>query len=138
MTNNLNLFDLGFEDNCKSDDPYDDRRDKESEKSKGINPTSSGGTKNTSFTRRDEDEHLDDSELVKAVNDLEKNAPVSVNSDRRDCVNLRRSYRKASMPGKLSDFHIDTKVKTPIEVKTSNVKKNGVVIDEPLVGFNNY
>ncbi|GJR74223.1 hypothetical protein Tco_0086588 [Tanacetum coccineum] len=73
---------LNLEDNYKSDDPYDDGRDKESEKSKGINPTSFG---------------------------------VSVNPDKQDNINLKRSSWKAGMPGKLSDFHIDTKVKYNID-----------------------
>ncbi|GJT38124.1 ribonuclease H-like domain-containing protein [Tanacetum coccineum] len=92
------------------------------------------GTENTGFTRRDEDGHPDDSESAEVVSVVEENSilqesdkesegddsyyqvfndlfqPVSDNISRQDSVNLRRSSRKASMPTKLSDFHIETKM----------------------------
>ncbi|GJU08914.1 hypothetical protein Tco_1125344, partial [Tanacetum coccineum] len=64
-SNGLYFLNTDLEDNCKSDDPYDDGKDKDSEKSKGINPTSFG---------------------------------VSVNPDKQDSVNLKRSSWKAGMP----------------------------------------
>ncbi|GJU37822.1 ribonuclease H-like domain-containing protein [Tanacetum coccineum] len=95
-TNSLNFFD--FEDNCILDDPYNEWRDKESEISESIDPISSEGTENTGDTRRDEGEHPDD----------------TVHQQKQsDSINLRRSSKKAGMPAKLSDFHIDTKMCEP-------------------------
>nr|GEY92381.1 ribonuclease H-like domain-containing protein [Tanacetum cinerariifolium] len=65
-----------------TDDPYDDGRDKEFEISKGIDPISSEGTKNTGHTIRDEGEHPDDSAPSEAVSDIEKNATYEVNDNK--------------------------------------------------------
>ncbi|GKC58870.1 ribonuclease H-like domain-containing protein [Tanacetum coccineum] len=134
---NLNFFDL--EDNYNSEDPYDDGRDKESDISEGINLTPSEGTEKTNDTRRDEGDHPDDSASVEATGGVEENATPEKNDKesegddsfyqefnenfqptndipiRQDNVNLRRSSRKVGMPAKLSDFHIDTKVKYNID-----------------------
>ncbi|GKB99963.1 ribonuclease H-like domain-containing protein, partial [Tanacetum coccineum] len=136
-TGNLNFFDL--EDNYNSDDPYDDGRDKESDIGEGINLPQSEGTEKTNDTRRDEGEHPDDSTSVEATGGVEENTTYEKNDkesegddsfyqefnenfqptndipNRQDNVNLRRSSRKAGMPAKLSDFHIDTKVKYNID-----------------------
>ncbi|GKD42005.1 hypothetical protein Tco_1266650, partial [Tanacetum coccineum] len=87
----------------------------------------------------DKGENPDDSASAEALNNLEENATLDVNDneskgddgyfqeyndmfqhvnnipDRQDNINLRRSLRKASIPAKLSNFHIDTKVKYNIE-----------------------
>ncbi|GJT72124.1 ribonuclease H-like domain-containing protein [Tanacetum coccineum] len=143
-TNNLNLFDLDLEDNYESDDPYDDGRDKEFKKSKGINPTSSEVTKNTDFTRRDEVGHPDDSDSAEAVSDVKENAPLKENDresegddsyyqefndmfqpgnnnpDIQDNVNLRRSFRQT---GKLRGSKLDQKEETDYEETFSPVVK---------------
>ncbi|GJY82834.1 ribonuclease H-like domain-containing protein [Tanacetum coccineum] len=114
-TNNLNFFDL--DDNYNSDDPYDDGRDKEFDISEGIDPTlsreaTSGVEENVTHEENDKESEGDDSfyqefnEMLQPTNDI---------PDRWDNVNLRRSSRKAGMPAKLSDFHIDTKVKYNID-----------------------
>ncbi|GJZ21912.1 hypothetical protein Tco_0558951 [Tanacetum coccineum] len=53
--------------------------DKESENSEGIDPISSEGIENTGVTKRDEGEHPDDSELAKAISDIEENATLDEN-----------------------------------------------------------
>nr|GEW71550.1 ribonuclease H-like domain-containing protein [Tanacetum cinerariifolium] len=73
--NSLNFFN-NDEDEYKSDDPYDDRRDKEPKISEGIEHIPSEGTKNTGFTRRDDGEHPDDIEPVEAVGGVEEDATV--------------------------------------------------------------
>ncbi|GJX01918.1 putative RNA-directed DNA polymerase, partial [Tanacetum coccineum] len=132
-----NFFDL--EDNYSLDDPYNDMRDNESDTSDGINHTPSGGTENTNDTRRDKGGHPDDSASVEATSGVKENAtheeydnesegddsfyqefndlfqPTNDIPDRQDNISLRRSSRKAGMPAKLSDFHIDTKVKYNID-----------------------
>ncbi|GJZ32593.1 ribonuclease H-like domain-containing protein [Tanacetum coccineum] len=94
------LFDL--EDNCVSDDPYDDGRDNESKNSEGIEPISSEGIENTGVTGRDEDdkESEGDDSYYQEFNDMFQ--PANSNPDRQDSVNLRRSSRKAGMPVKLT------------------------------------
>ncbi|GKD75298.1 hypothetical protein Tco_1333580 [Tanacetum coccineum] len=74
----LNFFN-NDEDESKSDDPYDDRRDKEPKISEGIDHIPSEDTKNTSFTRRDDGEHPDDSEPAEAVIGVEENATLGEN-----------------------------------------------------------
>ncbi|GKB67379.1 ribonuclease H-like domain-containing protein [Tanacetum coccineum] len=88
-------------------DPYDDGRDKKSKNSEGIDPISSKGTKNTAITIGDEGEHPDD--------------------NRHDIANLKMSSRKAGMPTKLSDFHIDTKVEV-MNLKMEALNRNNTWI----------
>ncbi|GJW97593.1 putative RNA-directed DNA polymerase, partial [Tanacetum coccineum] len=98
----------------KSSEPYDDRRDKEPEVSEGTCHMSSGGTENTGNTRRDEGKHPDDSEPAEAeFNEMFESPNVIPNSQSE--VNLRRSFRKTSMPKRFSDFKVDTKVKYSID-----------------------
>ncbi|GJT06568.1 putative RNA-directed DNA polymerase, partial [Tanacetum coccineum] len=136
--NSLNFFNCD-EDESKSSEPYDDRRDKESEIGEGTDHMSSGGTENTGNTRRDEGGHPDDSEPAEAVSDIEESETLvesdkesegddsfyqefnemfeipSVIPDSQSEVNLRRSSRKTSVPKKFSDFKLDSKVKYSID-----------------------
>ncbi|GJT96324.1 putative RNA-directed DNA polymerase [Tanacetum coccineum] len=104
FSSSLNFFN-NDEDESKSDDPYDDRRDKEPKISEGIYHIPSEDTKNTGFTRRDDGEHPDDSEPAEAV------SGTDIQSD----ANLRRSSRKVNMPKKFSDYKLDNKVKYSID-----------------------
>ncbi|GJR28421.1 putative RNA-directed DNA polymerase [Tanacetum coccineum] len=136
--NSLNFFNCD-EDESKSSEPYDDRRDKESEIGKGTYHMSSGGTENTGNTRRDEGGHPYDSEPAEVVSDIEESETLiesdkesegddsfyqefnemfeipSVIPDSQSEVNLRRSSRKTSVPKKFSDFKLDSKVKYSID-----------------------
>nr|GEY95565.1 ribonuclease H-like domain-containing protein [Tanacetum cinerariifolium] len=127
--NNLNFFNCD-ENESKSSDPNDDRRDYKPEKSKGIDNTLSGGTENIEFTRRDDGVHPDDGDSAEAVSSVEENAILkeksieskgdesfyhefnymfevpNVTPDNQSTSNLRRSSRKTSMPKKLSDFKL--------------------------------
>ncbi|GJU06584.1 ribonuclease H-like domain-containing protein [Tanacetum coccineum] len=134
----LNFFSYD-ENESRSSEPYDDRRDKEPEISEGTYHMSSEGTENTRNTKRDEGKHPDDSEPTEAVSDIEERAILVENDkesegddnfyhefnemfeipnmvpDSQSEVNLRRSSRKTSMPKKFSDFKVDFKVKYSID-----------------------
>ncbi|GJX56034.1 ribonuclease H-like domain-containing protein, partial [Tanacetum coccineum] len=139
MLNDYDKFSSSAENEYKSSEPYDDERDNKTEISKGIDPTLSEGTENTEFTRWDEAGHPNDSDLAKAVSNVEENAILEKNDkesegddsfyqefnekfkvpnvvpDSQSDSNLRRSSRTTSLPKKLSDFKIDTKVKYNID-----------------------
>ncbi|GJW46116.1 ribonuclease H-like domain-containing protein [Tanacetum coccineum] len=136
--NSLNFFSYD-ENESRSSEPYDDRRDKEPEISEGADHMSSEGTENTRNTKWDEGKHLDDSEPTEAVSDIEERAILVENDkesegddsfyhefnemfeipnmvlDSQSEVNLRRSSRKTSMPKKFSDFKVDSKVTYSID-----------------------
>ncbi|GJS69380.1 ribonuclease H-like domain-containing protein [Tanacetum coccineum] len=136
--NSLNFFnnDLGED---LSSEPYDDRRDSNSGNSKGTNQFSHGGTENTGNDNKDDRGHPNDSipeaatceDLESAIledNSLSEGDDTNyqefnnqfqsqnhvLNLDRQN-ENLRRSTRKTSMPAKLSNFEVNTKVKYNID-----------------------
>nr|GEW08725.1 ribonuclease H-like domain-containing protein [Tanacetum cinerariifolium] len=100
-----------------SSEPYDDRRDNNYGNSKGTNQLSHGGTENTGNANKD-DEGLPNDNIPEAAicEDLESEIleDNSLSADRQ-MENLRRSTRKTSMPAKLSDFEVNTKVKYNID-----------------------
>ncbi|GKF65043.1 hypothetical protein Tco_0188491 [Tanacetum coccineum] len=63
--NGLKNFNNDLEEDL-SNEPYEDGRDSRSERSKGTDQLSQGGTKNTDSARRDEEGHHDDSISVEA------------------------------------------------------------------------
>ncbi|GJV05610.1 hypothetical protein Tco_1343266 [Tanacetum coccineum] len=126
------------------EDPYNNERDSRSNIGKGINQLSHRGTKNTGNARRDKEGHPDDSIPDEATcDDLENAIPDDINSESEgddidyqdfndqfqrppimttdksltisQSIGLRRSTRKTSMPVKLSDFEVNTKVKYNID-----------------------
>ncbi|GJT04706.1 ribonuclease H-like domain-containing protein [Tanacetum coccineum] len=136
--NGWNFFNTDLEDNL-SNKPYVDRRYSRSDIGKGTNQLSQRGTENTGNARRGDEGYLDDSIPVEAdCDNLESAIPYYNNSesegddtsykefnDQFQCpvlnhphsqgVSLRRSTRKTSMPAKLSDFDVNTKVKYNID-----------------------
>ncbi|GJU86702.1 putative RNA-directed DNA polymerase [Tanacetum coccineum] len=137
--NSLNFFNTWEEEN-KSDEPYDEERVRKSEISKGNDHSSLGGTENTDDPKKDEGRHpgvtkavasdeeidaiLDEKSYESEGDDLyegfdnlfnenvEKSQSFSPDNHRGQ---PRRSSRKASMPVKFSDFKVDTKVKYNID-----------------------
>ncbi|GJU62892.1 ribonuclease H-like domain-containing protein [Tanacetum coccineum] len=129
-----------------SNDPYDDGRDSRSDIGKGTDQLSQGGTKNTGNARRGEEGHPDDNIPAEAdCDNLESAIPDDINSESEgddtvyqefnnqfqspilnnpdnQGVNLRRSNRKTSMPTKLSDFEVNTKVKYNIDRQVNYFK----------------
>nr|GEY81043.1 RNA-directed DNA polymerase, eukaryota [Tanacetum cinerariifolium] len=69
--NSHNFFNTN-ENESKSDDPYDDRREKEPVNSKGKDPISSEGAKNTGFIRMDEGKNQMKGKILMIVNHLNK------------------------------------------------------------------
>ncbi|GKA15178.1 ribonuclease H-like domain-containing protein [Tanacetum coccineum] len=142
--NGLNFFNNDLEENF-SNEPYNDGRDSRSESSKGTDQLSQGGTENTDSARRNEEGHLNDNISVEAdCDNLESTIPNENDNEFEDDdtsyqefndqfqspflnpdsqgVNLRRSIRKTSMPAKLSDFEVNTKVKYNIDKQVNYSK----------------
>nr|GEZ22018.1 ribonuclease H-like domain-containing protein [Tanacetum cinerariifolium] len=143
--NTLNFFNNDIGEDLSSD-PYDDRRDNNSENSKGTDQLSHEGTENTGNANKDDGGLSNDSIPEAAIcEDLESAILEDNSSSERDDTdyqefnnqfqnqssqfqnqspvlnpdkqneNLRRSTRKTSMPAKLSDFEVNTKVKYNID-----------------------
>ncbi|GKF58633.1 hypothetical protein Tco_0172170, partial [Tanacetum coccineum] len=136
--NSLNFFNCD-ENESRSSEPYDDRRDKKPEICEGTNHMSSEGTENTGNTIRGEGKHPDDNEPAEAISDIKESATLVENDkesegddsfyqefnemfkipnmvpDSQSEVNLRRSSKKTSMPKNFSDFKVDSKVKYIID-----------------------
>ncbi|GJW13239.1 ribonuclease H-like domain-containing protein [Tanacetum coccineum] len=121
-------------------EPYDDRRDNKSENSNGLDQLSQGGTENTDTTIRDEVRHPDkvisekatynnlesailddniskskgDDTTYQEFNDHFQSPSPILNPDSQSAI-PRRSIRKTSMPAKLGDYEVKTKVKYNID-----------------------
>ncbi|GKD59365.1 ribonuclease H-like domain-containing protein [Tanacetum coccineum] len=115
--NNINFFN-NDENESKSSEPYDDGRDIRTKRSKDTNNKSLGGTENTKSARRDEGNPNDNTfnEMIQIPN---------VIIDSQGASNLRKSSRKTSMPKKLSDFKVDTKVEA-INLEMEALYKNDI------------
>ncbi|GKA43535.1 ribonuclease H-like domain-containing protein, partial [Tanacetum coccineum] len=130
--NSLNFINID-ENESKSSEPNDDGRDLESERSKGTDNISLGGTEKT------EDNPFEDTS-VEAASDIDDNAILEEKDSESEgddnyyqefndlfetpnmvpesqgLVNLRRSSRKSTMPKRFSDFKLDNKVKYNIVI----------------------
>ncbi|PWA61904.1 S-locus glycoprotein domain-containing protein [Artemisia annua] len=135
-TDSLNFFNHYLDDENLSDDPNDEKRDKEPKKSDGIDLSSLGGTEKPGDINKDERVHpgasgeatndeSDNATLEENVNQSEGddsyynefnnlfNDPVNVTPDRQNTFRtyIRRSARKTQMPVKLSDYEgLDVKL----------------------------
>ncbi|GKC74897.1 ribonuclease H-like domain-containing protein, partial [Tanacetum coccineum] len=145
--NNINFFN-NDENESKSSEPYDDGRDIRTKRSKDTNNKSLGGTENTKSARRDEGNPNDNTSEEEA-SDVDERVILedrnsesggddnfyqefnqmiqipNVITDSQGASNLRKSSRKTSMPKKLSDFKVDTKVEA-INLEMEALNKNDV------------
>ncbi|GKB99617.1 hypothetical protein Tco_0985754 [Tanacetum coccineum] len=136
-----NVYDVCHKAGSKSSEPNDDGRDIRTKRSNGIDNTSLGGTKNIESTRRD-DSNPNDSTSEEVVSDVDDSAILEEkNSESKgdgsfnqklneifqtpnvilasqSGFNPIRSSRKTSMPKKLSDFKLDTKLKHSIDKRS--------------------
>nr|GEW37176.1 ribonuclease H-like domain-containing protein [Tanacetum cinerariifolium] len=122
-------------DESMSNEPNNDGRDMNNERSKDTNNTPLGGTKNTKCTRKDEG-LLNDSTLEEAASGVDESVILDKKvyeseGDDSQCqefknvfqgdipdsqeASLRRSIRKTSIPKKFSDFELGSKVKYRID-----------------------
>ncbi|GJT07296.1 putative RNA-directed DNA polymerase [Tanacetum coccineum] len=111
--NGLNFFNSDLEEDL-SDEPYDDRRDSKSKNSKGTDQFSHGGTERSDTVVMDEVGHLNKSISEEAACENLESEILDENISNFEGDDTAHQ-EKTSMPAKLSDFEVDTKVKYNID-----------------------